>query len=89
MRTENQKMKQYLKENGIDAEPIYIYKGWLKGVWRFHKLGTDWWGNFELEEKLTALGFKDIDGNHLRQSCANGYTFSAFVTFDRTQEFLS
>ena len=89
MRSENQKMKQYLKENGIDAIPQYIAQGLLKGTWRIYTPNLIWWGNFQLQEKLTQLGFKSLDGKTLTQYCALGDTFSAFVTFDRTDEFIN
>jgi hypothetical protein len=82
-------MNQYLKENGIEVIPQYISQGLLRGTWRLYNPKIMWWGNFELQEKLAALGFKSMDGKTLTQYCASGDTFSAFVTFDRTDEFIN
>jgi len=90
MRPENQKMQKFLKENGIDAVPKYIKDGSLKGTWRIYGLTGEktpqgypvhqkWWGNKELQQKFTDLGFTDWQGKPVSDSTGNGGDFSVFV----------
>jgi len=88
MRPENQKMKQYLKDNGINAMPKFIWDGSLRGTWRIYNHKMKWAENIPLHEKMTSLGFKDFDNKPLGQFSGNGGLFSVFVRFDRTKEFL-
>jgi hypothetical protein len=88
MRPENQKMKQYLSENGIDVMPKFIWDGSLKGTWRLYNRNLVWHDNTPLWEKLTSLGFKDYNGDPLSWLSGNGGLFSVFARFDRTKEFL-
>ena len=78
-RDENVKMAQFLKSNGIDATPKYIFSGSLAGCWRLYNLKTTWYGNKELQQKLTALGFRDFDNKPLSDLSGNGGVFSIFA----------
>ena len=89
MKAENQKMKQYLASNGIKATPKFLWKGSLKGTWRLYNLKTKWWENYELMQRLTSLGFKDFDGDHLDNYSGNGGMFHIFARFDKTTEFIN
>lgn len=53
MRPENQKMKDYLNKNGIDAIPKFLWTGSLKGAWRIYNQNVKWFENYELMDKLT------------------------------------
>lgn len=78
-RDENVKMAEYLKNNGIDATPKYIFSGSQAGTWRLYNLKTQWFGNKALQEKLTALGFRDFDGKPLSDYSGNGGVFQIFA----------
>jgi hypothetical protein len=81
MKNINQKIKNYLKKNGIIATPKFIDKGSLKGCIRlYHKTGAnfDLW-TIELINKLTELGFEDFDCKELTKFSGNGGLFSVFV----------
>lgn len=79
MRPENQRMKEFLKANGIDAMPKFLWDGSLKGCWRLYgpKPSTRW--TPELAAQLTALGFTNFQGEELNQYAGNGGMFSVFV----------
>ena len=87
MTTQNKLMKMYLKKAGINCTPKFIKDGSLKGTWRLddYKLdknnpqGIGWWGNKDLQNKLTELGFVDHDGKQLSDYSGNGGQFSVFV----------
>jgi hypothetical protein len=93
MRPENNRMKQFLKANGIDAEPKYISTGTLKGSWRLYGLVNgkydykkewgenhiQWWGNIELQNKINSLGFTDLGGKRVSDCTGNGGKFCIFV----------
>lgn len=88
MTAENQKMKDFLKENGVDAIPKFLWKGSIKGCWRLYhsvkdkdgkSIYTNWWGNVELQNKLTSLGFTDWRGQPLSNLSGNGGVFSIFA----------
>jgi len=90
MKLENQKMKAFLRANGISAMPMYIKDGSLKHTWRLYgttnkkdengrPIYQKWWGNKPLINKLTALGFKDFEGKELSDISGNGGVFSVFV----------
>lgn len=89
MRPENQRMKEFLKAHGIDAMPMYIKDGSVKGSWRLYGLKgknpdgspiyQKWWDNFDLQDKLNSLGFTDLWGKKLSNISANGGVFSVFV----------
>lgn len=80
-------MMQYLKDNEIKATPKFLWKGSLKGCWRLHNykkvngqiVSENWAGNYDLQNKLTALGFVDFDGKPLSDLCGNGGWFSVFL----------
>jgi hypothetical protein len=78
-RDENIKMAKYLQENGIDATPKYIWQGSMAGTWRLYNLKINWYGNKELQDKLTALGFRDFDNTFLDDFSGNGGIFSIFA----------
>lgn len=77
MRPENEKMRQFLQENGIECSVKYISDGSLKKTWRLYKKGEKW--TEELAQKLTALGFVDFDWKPLSWLSGNGGLFSVFV----------
>lgn len=82
MNFENKNMQNWLKQNGVNCTPKYISEGSLKGTWRLNggKFGDgSWWGNKELQDKLTSLGFVDFDGKPLSDYCGNGGDFSVFL----------
>jgi len=82
MREENRRMKAFLKANGIDAEPKFIYTGSLKGTWRLYgKNGPSGYQQWtpELSEKLNALNFWNAHGKPLGRFDGNGGVFSVFV----------
>lgn len=77
MKAHNQKMKEFLQTNGIEATPKYLTEGSLKGLWRLYNRNIQW--TAELANKLNALGFKDIRGRPLSWLSGNGGMFSVFV----------
>ena len=89
MKLENKQMRSFLKSNGIDAMPMYIKDGSLKGSWRLYGLKgknsdgspiyQNWVDNYELQNKLNELGFTDLWGKPLSNSSGNGGVFSIFV----------
>lgn len=79
MRPENKKMKEFLKQNGIDAMPKYLPNGSLKGCWRLYNLKVKWFDNYNLQNKLTSLGFSDFDGDVLDNYDGSGGLFSVFL----------
>lgn len=88
MRSENQQMKKYLQENGIEAIPKYIYEGSLRGCWRLYNSNIKWYGNKELHQKLTALGFKNYNNEDFDDFDGNGGAFSVFVRNEALNHFL-
>ncbi len=78
-REENVKMAEYLKQNGIDATPKYIWQGSMAGTWRLYNFKTKWYGNKELQEKLTALGFRDYNNTPFTDFSGNGGVFQIFA----------
>lgn len=78
-RDENVKMAQFLKDNEIDATPKYIRHGSQAGCWRLYNLKIKWYGNKELQEKLTLLGFRDFDNKLLNNFSGNGGIFQIFT----------
>lgn len=86
MRPENKRMQDFLKVNGIDAVPWYIFKGSMKGCWRIYgKHGKGFSSDImdkwtpELAEKLNGIGFRGFDGRPLGQFSGNGGMFMTFV----------
>lgn len=79
MRKENKSMIAFLKRHRIPARVKYIWDGSLRGTWRLYNPDITWYGNKELQEKLTSLGFKDFDGKELNDFSGNGGVFSVFV----------
>lgn len=78
MRSENQKMHNFLAENGFaDVRVKYLDKGSLSGRWRLFKPDCRW--TEDIANKLTSLGFKDFDNNALSAHSGNGGSFSVFV----------
>jgi len=78
-REENKRMAEYLKTNGIDATPKYIFSGSMSGTWRLYNLKTKWYGNKELQTKLTALGFRDYNNTPFTDFSGNGGVFQVFA----------
>jgi dipeptidyl aminopeptidase/acylaminoacyl peptidase len=79
MRTENQKMKEYLAKNGIDCIPKYLFDGSMKKTWRLYHRTTKWWDNTDLQNKFKELGFKDYNGQDITNYSGNGGAFSVFL----------
>ena len=87
MRPENEKMKRFLADNGVKATPKFLWEGSLKGCWRLHNykkvngqiVFQKWFGDYDLQKKLTDLGFVDFDGKQLSDICGNGGSFSVFL----------
>jgi hypothetical protein len=77
-RPENAAMQVWLRERGIDCTPQLQRDGSMRGTWRLYNGALQW--TDELREKLTALGFKNYDGEPLGQFSGNGGAFSVFVT---------
>jgi len=77
LRIENERMKAYLSENGIEASVKYTWVGSMKGTWYLYGKGQKW--TEELREKLTGLGFLDFDSRQLSEYSGNGGTFSVSV----------
>lgn len=96
MRPENEKMKIWLREKGIDAVPWFIWKGSMRGCWRlcgkergkmnFNEKYHKW--TPELRQKLTDLGFIDFDGKPLKEYSGSGGVFQVFVRHPETRSFL-
>ena len=78
MTDENNRMKNWLKANGIEATPKYIKDGSMRGCWRLYNNKIAWWDNEPLWNKLMSLGFVDFDGDKLDKFSGNGGTFSIF-----------
>lgn len=76
MRAENQRMKKWLKANGINALPKYLWNGSMRGCWRLYQKNVDW--TEDMWVKLTSLGFVDFDGGPLDRFSGNGGRFSVF-----------
>jgi hypothetical protein len=77
MRIENVRMKKFLKDNGIDCTPKYMWDGSLKGTWRLYNKDQKW--TPELTAKLTSLGFVGLTHEPLHEYSGNGGMFSVFV----------
>jgi hypothetical protein len=76
MRPENMRMKEFLKQHGIEAQPKYIFHGSLHHSWRLYNHDIKW--SAQLQRKLTDLGFTGLHGP-LTQYSGNGGVFSVFV----------
>lgn len=76
MRTENKRMKTFLKSNGINVTPKYQWRGSLKGTW--HLQAKQHW-DMAMALKLTKLSFLDFDSEPLNRFSGNGEMFSVFV----------
>ena len=82
----NKKIKQHLKENGINAIPKYIRRGSMDRCIRIYQKGKDeidgsnliMW-NDELIKKLTKLGFTDFDLKPLDKFSGHGGRFLIFT----------
>ena len=72
-------MQNILKESGIEAKAMFIWKGSMKGTWRLYKKNVSWWNNTGLHYKLAFLGFSDYDGDVLDKFSGNGGHFQIFV----------
>ena len=79
MRTENRKMKEFLKGHGIDVIPKYIFTGSIAHTWRLYNHKVKWYGNRNLQQKLTNLGFTDWDDKPFSDVSGNGGVFSIFA----------
>ena len=77
MRIENQRMKDFLSEHGINAKPKYIWRGSMKRTWRIYAPGIRW--TDEIRQKFTNLGFFGFDGKPLHQFSGNGGALQVFV----------
>ena len=90
----NQKMQEFLKQNGIGAVPWRIDKGSMKGTWRLtgrasHKRSDTLEERYqkwtpELCNKLNELGFLSYDGQPLSWLSGNGSLFCVFVRIPRS-----
>ena len=76
MRLENQRMKEFLNRNGLDAQPKYIWDGSLKRTWRLYNHSIPW--TEELGAQLTGLGFTGLHGPFGKYD-GNGGVLSIFV----------
>lgn len=81
MTEQNKIMKEYLKDNGIDAMPKYIKTGSMAGLWRLYNTKTDWHDNKELWEKLERIGFLNFYGKPFTKYDGNGGEFHLFARF--------
>lgn len=88
MTAANTRMKEFLKQNGIKCQPKYIKDGSLKTSWCLYGKGQTWYGNTELQQKLTALGFTYYNGEPLDDLAGNGGAFHVFVKHPKTVDFL-
>ena len=87
MRTENKLMQDFLKENGIKATAKFLWRGSMKHSWRLHDytikagqiIGTEWYNNTDLQNKLNSLGFTDFWGKPLGNYSGNGGVFCIFA----------
>ncbi len=82
----NALMKKLLKENGIDATPMYIKDGSMKRTWRIYNQKTNWYNNPGLWAKLTAMGFVGYDDTLLDEYSGNGGSFCIFVKYKGNNE---
>jgi hypothetical protein len=82
MKAHNEKIKNYLSQNGINARVKLIEKGSLKGSWRIYAPKVTWYGNSELQNKMIELGFKDYFNTPLNDYSGNGGAFMIFARFD-------
>lgn len=93
MKTENKKMKAFLKENGIEAKRIkYISKGSLKKTWAISGFNAKW--DDILISKLTSLGFSNFEYKLLNMFSGQAYgekegQYSIFLTFKNTLEMIN
>jgi len=81
MKAHNEQMKALLKANGIDARVKLIEKGSLKGSWRIYNPDIQWYGNTELHNKLSSMGFKGYFGGELGNFEGNGGVFMVFLRY--------
>ncbi len=81
MKAHNEQMKALLKANGVDARVKLIEKGSMKGAWRLYSPNVTWYGNRELQDKLTALGFLDYFKTPLNDYSGNGGVFMIFARY--------
>lgn len=79
-------MKNLLAKNGIDAQVKYLDKGSMKGTWRIQNLNVTWYGNTELQAKMTELGFLDYSRQPLHDHSGNGGVFQVFVKYTKNIE---
>ena len=77
MRPENLKMLAFLRAHYISATPKWIATGSMRGCWRMSNAKSPW--TPELVAKLTALGFRDFQGQPLGPFSGNGGRFSVMV----------
>jgi hypothetical protein len=77
LRPENQKMKDFLAQNGIECRVFYIADGSMKRTWRLYNPKTKW--SIDLADKLFSLGFVNFDGGHFDLYSRNGGVFCVFV----------
>lgn len=77
MRPENLRMKEFLKSQGIECQPKYMWAGSLRGTWRLYNPNVRW--SAELAAKLNALGFTTSWNEPLNAHSGNGGMFSVFV----------
>ena len=86
MKIVNQNMKNLLAKNGIDAQVKYLDKGSMKGTWRIQNAKVTWYGNKELQAKMTELGFLDYSKAPLNDFSGNGGVFQVFVKYTKKAE---
>jgi len=77
LRPENQRMKDFLAANGIEAKPKWLPDGSLKRRWMLFNRELQY--TEQLWEKLNALGFRDYDGKPLNKYSSNGSCLSVCV----------
>lgn len=90
MTEKNRAMYEFLKNHGIEATPMFIKEGSMKGCWRLsgkvanaRKIANllDRYQKWtpEITQKLTDLGFVGFDGQPLGIYSGNGGLFATFV----------
>lgn len=78
MRPENQRMKDFLRQNGVKAIPKFFWYGSLKTHWRLDGGDGRRWTTADAEQ-LNKLGFTNLSGAPLNEYDGNGGRYSVIV----------